>query len=449
MMRTDLLLSSAFTYLLIAGWTHAGAPVPGREAPGVPPNDVIELSGRIVDERTGLPVTIFAMQWGEARDLSSEIKWVYGLTVAITPHRDGWFHISRPFPAGRKVSLRILADGYVPQPITESLMMPVRIDNLVVRLRTGIEVRGTVVDHLGQPMDSAQVYLTGNQELELEDGVARVFRGSTATTDSAGEFVLTGADPSSSPSVVVSANHGRLVAVVRARQPLEKLFVRLPEPARLLIRFDMPGAASEGKFHLDFESGESKEWLAARVRMSLSPTIRNSEEIELILMPGTYHFSRGKIVDVGDFGRGFVLGSSDIVLEPGETRVVEVSRYDGHSIVGDVLGLKDSGAVGAFVTVRAADATGDPRNSKETTSVFDATSCNAEDGHFETEPLSPGVYSIVVEAYLPETPEQSNSTGLRLPDFVGTAKVSITPDGPIPPVVIGLRPLIKRSPLHF
>lgn len=100
-----------------------------------------------------------------------------------------------------------------------------------------------------------------------------------------------------------------------------------------------------------------------------------------------------------------------------------------------------NGAAGAILTVRAADATGDPRNFNEVMSVFDAVSRNPGDGHFRTEPLSPGTYTVVVEAYLSETPEQRNSTGIRRPDFIGTAKVTIFPDRPPPPVKITLRPV--------
>jgi len=436
----NLLLSFMSAWIALVPWTHVAAPVPRGQGQAAPPGNIVELSGRIVDDRTSQPVTLFALQWGESKDLDSEITWGYGLTAALTPHRDGTFQISRPFTAGHKVALRILADGYLPQAVTEPLIGSARISNLVVRLKPGFELRGIVLDHAGQPVDSARIYLAGNQLLDLEDGAPRTFRDSTAITDSLGNFIVAGGGASQLLRIVASASQGRLLALAPARLG-EQVLLRLPQPARLLIRYDMPGSEAEAQLHLDFAAEDMEEWDAARLRMSLAPTIRNGEEIELAVMPGRYRFARGKIVTIGEFGRGFGCDLREIVLAPGETQTVDLIRRSGHSIEGEVSGLKESGAAGAILTVRAADATGDPRNFNEVMSVSDAVSCNLEDGRFRTGPVPPGTYTAVAEAYLPETPAQRNSTGIRLPDFIGTAKVTIVRNSPPLPVKIGLRPV--------
>jgi hypothetical protein len=405
-----------------------------------PQDGIIELSGNVVDDRTGLPVTEFTLEWGQSKDPDSEIVWGFGATASITPRRDGQFRISWSFTAGRKVSLRILADGYLPQPVTEPLTAAARISGLVVRLKRGFEIRGTVVDHNGMPVTSAKVYLTGSQPLDLVDGIPRSFRGSTAVTDGAGQFALYGGDPLSSQNILVSFKGGQIVAIVAKPRLGEEANIRLPEPAKLIVRYDMPGDDVEAKLGINLAAWEMEKWKNTRVMNGLQPTIRNQEEIELTLTPGTYDFAREKIVWVGDLGKGFACDRRTILLAPGETQIVELRRNGGHAIEGDVPGLKDSGAAGACVTVRGADATGDPRNFKELNSIFDALACNPADGHFKTAPLLPGIYTVVIEAYLPELPEQRFSTGIRPPNFIGTAKVEVSRDTAPAPVKIDLRP---------
>jgi len=200
-------LSARAVLLLFCMWP-VGLSIQPAAMLAHPQDGIIELSGNVVDDRTGLPVTEFTLEWGQSKDPDSEIVWGFGATASITPRRDGQFRISWSFTAGRKVSLRILADGYLPQPVTEPLTAAARISGLVVRLKRGFEIRGTVVDHNGMPVTSAKVYLTGSQPLDLVDGIPRSFRGSTAVTDGAGQFALYGGDPLSSQNILVSFKGG-------------------------------------------------------------------------------------------------------------------------------------------------------------------------------------------------------------------------------------------------
>lgn len=213
-LRGKKMLKTAFILHLIAligilsaalAQTPAASIRPAAGMKGSPQDGSIELSGEVVDEQTGSPVTDFAVEWGESRDLDSEIAWGYGLKVRLTQRRDGQFHESRPFRAGRKYSMRILAPGYQPQPVTGPLTMAVRISNLIVRLKRGIEIRGIVTDHAGNAVISAHVYLTDNHSMSLRNGSSELFKGSTASTDSDGRFVLTGSDESSPQHVLVTS----------------------------------------------------------------------------------------------------------------------------------------------------------------------------------------------------------------------------------------------------
>ena len=56
----------------------------------------------------------------------------------------------------------MLAAGYLPQPVTpEPVTVPTEITNLVVRLSRGGALQGVVLDHAGQPVAGARVFLPG------------------------------------------------------------------------------------------------------------------------------------------------------------------------------------------------------------------------------------------------------------------------------------------------
>ena len=67
----------------------------------------------------------------------------------------------------------------------------------------------------------------------------------------------------------------------------------------------------------------------------------------------------------------------------------------------------------------------------------DALTCG-KDGQFQTASLEPGTYTVAVEVYRPETPEESHRTGIRLPAYIGSANVIVTTNAAPPPVTIDL-----------
>ena len=272
----------------------------------------VELSGQVLDERTGLPVTLFAMQWGESSGPGSEIVWGYGLSATVTPIPDGNFHASHSCADGKKVSMRIVADGYHPQPVTKPLTAGARITGLVVRLRRGFEIRGDVLDHTGAPVPSARVYLTGNMPLRLVNGNAEVFRGSRAATDALGRFVLTGADASASGYLVVTS--GRGATAIAARPALgEKVIIRLGKPARLLVRYAIPEELGKAALNLNLATWQMEDWSQSKASVRIESSVRNGGEIEFTLSPGVYDFTRHKMVWIGNNEtRGYFCYSAQI-----------------------------------------------------------------------------------------------------------------------------------------
>jgi len=169
-------------------------------------------------------------------------------------HGDGSFSAREQLEKGRELWLRVLANGYLPQPVTpEPLTAPASAQNLEGRLKRGLEVRGRVVDHAGKAVVGAKVFLGGYQELELAEGEAEFwsprlyglktpsgnFYCSRTTTDEDGAFVLAGVGEGAN-SIIVSAPslHVWQVPLTKAD---EEILITLPEPATLVVRYDIEG----------------------------------------------------------------------------------------------------------------------------------------------------------------------------------------------------------------
>ena len=54
--------------------------------------------------------------------------------------------------------------------------------------------------------------------------------------------------------------------------------------------------------------------------------------------------------------------------------------------------------------------------------------CTADDPHFKTAAIVPGKYTLLVEAWRKETPEEMHRTGIRLPAFNAIQKITIAAD---------------------
>jgi hypothetical protein len=270
--------------------------------------------------------------------------------------------------------------------------------------------------------------------LNLMDGKAEHFSGSTATTDAQGRFSLGGAGGAEGRLVIASAP----LAVWTAAVPEagKEATIKLPEPAVLKVRSDIPGAGGQVRLHLHLKTWEMEGWKQFVDARKYLDAPNPGDATFAGLTAGSYDLARVKELRVGDLGKGVFLDRRTITLESGKPATAEFVRKGGHPIVGQLTGLKDTGVAGAFITVKDGKATGDPRKFDDAKlPVFDADIC-AVDGQFKTETLVPGEYLVVAEAYGPDT----GRLGMRLPDFLGTAKVTVRAEGPPPQVRIEMRP---------
>jgi hypothetical protein len=188
---------------------------------------------------------------------------------------------------------------------------------------------------------------------------------------------------------------------------------------------------------------EPADWKDVGAKLHFS--VANGGRLALTnVTPGTYDFARQKSVRVGTnvpYGQPVWIDRRTIVLDSGQTQNVDLVRAKGSSLRGELVGLEETDAPGAYIYVRSGTASGDPKDLGERAlPSFDALAFNRGDRQFQTARLEPGTYTVVAEAYRPETREQQGRSGIRLPAWIGTAKVTISANTPPAPVRIEMRP---------
>ena len=172
------------------------------------------------------------------------------------------------------------------------------------------------------------------------------------------------------------------------------------------------------------------------VAAALSSAVANRGQIVLTnLTPGAYEFSRERTLRAGVW-QTWPCDRRTIVLEPGQTQQVNLVRQTGQRLRGEVTGLEKTQATNGCLFVRSEN---DTNVMSWVALCFDALTFG-KDGLFQTALLEPGAYTVLAEVYEPEVNTGVIRSGLRLPDYVGTAKVTITTNAAPPPVKIELHP---------
>lgn len=291
----------------------------------------------------------------------------------------------------------------------------------------GVVIHGRVLDHKGRPVPGATVFFVEHRMLRLQDGKARYFKGPKSETDKDGRFVLHGAR-SKMNRIVVSAPSLPVWNVPGPGGPQE-VTIRLPEPATLVIRYDIEGDEPKARFHLHLMTWEMPDWRSVVDTMQNPEAPNKGRVVVKGLTPGTYDLARTKSVRAGNFGRGFFCNRRRITLQPGKTAVAEFVRPEGHPIVGEVAGLAKGSVPGVFIEVASAG------NEKGSTTL-DALACEVN-GRFKTARIPPGTYTVTATAY---KPDRGVRLGLLVPQFVGHVEVTVPKDRPPAPVRIQMAP---------
>src|SRR6185436_2868052 len=99
-------------------------------APKPTPEPYLDITAKVVDDETGKPVERFALQGGMKGD--GKITWGFWMQ---SPGNYPGGTLTHRFSGkiGQEQVMRVIADGYLPEPVTAVMGQPA-IDDMVVRL---------------------------------------------------------------------------------------------------------------------------------------------------------------------------------------------------------------------------------------------------------------------------------------------------------------------------
>jgi hypothetical protein len=447
-------------------------PVAARDdQPAALPQSV-EVFGKVVDAETGKPVNAFITQAGkfDPKD-PKNVTWGF----SETRETSGGFRATIKWNEGWTV--RILADGYVPQPVL-SEAPPAGKDRFetVIRLKKGRTVRGRVLDYLGKPVKDASVFAVRSNGMTLAGGRAvNSFDGEedrtvrAVKTDSEGRFELAtsvapgqkrAADnpPASSgatPGLAVSSSALDAWPVPLPDGDAEAVF-RLPAPTRVEIRYDIKGSDEEASVFVQSVMHNVDAWKGFEIVRHIP--IRNQGRVELTsLPPGRYQFARSRMLRHGNIGQGLFLDRQFVEVVSEKTTPILFVRTTGSRLTGSVEWDEGTKLTGVILSIRKVASPDDPPSERHFPYLFDArllrVSSNGGSperpeivgnrGLFLTERIPPGTVLVHAEGYAPLTPDQERSTGLVGPTLTAQATVTVPESGVVPSLKLKLK---KPSP---
>jgi hypothetical protein len=436
----------------------------------------VEVFGKVVDAETGEPVMAFITQAGKF-DPKDPKKVTWGFSESRTT--SGGFSTTIRWSEGW--TARILADGYVPQPVI-SAAPPAGKDRIemVIRLKKGRSVRGRVLDHLGKPVKDASVFavrpngmtLAGGRAVNSFDGEEEpTVRG--AKTDADGRFEMSVSvaagprRPDGDPPASKGATPGLAVsspALDAWPVPLPEgdaeAIIRLPAPTRVEIRYDIKGSDEEASVFVQSVMFDVDAWKGFEIVRHIP--IRNQGRFELTsLPPGKYQFARSRMLRHGNIGRGYFLDRQYVEVVKDKTTPVSFVRATGTRIAGSVEWDEGTKLTGVIVSVRKVAAK-DDESAQLFADLFDAQLLRVSSdggsqekpeivgnrGLFLTERIAPGTVLVYAEGYAPLTPEQEHRTGIVGPTLTAQATVTVPESGVVPSLKLKLQkpgPRAKRS----
>jgi beta-lactamase regulating signal transducer with metallopeptidase domain/WD40 repeat protein len=392
------------------------APNPPDKAAEKPATKSTTVRGKVVDDATGEPIGKLIIQGGKFEPADPKnVTW--GYSEGRSSARDGSF--STTIQWGEGWTARILADGYIPQPVI-TLAPPSDKDevDVLIRLKQGPRVRGVVLDHAGRPMKDAAVFAIGPTGLNLAGGNSADNESQGVRTDSEGRFeIMAGAATS---LAISQAAFDAWPAVIPTKGDVT---VRLPEPARINLELNIDGADKESEIFYQLLTQDRPEFKGLRIEREVQ--MANPSTLSLpALPPGRYQLSRNVMTNLGEIGFGSMLDRQFFELKAGETKTIDFVREKGARVRGKVTWPTNVELMGTVISVQSEKAQKGPFDEHEWRTTY-ASQAAAKDGEFHTERILPGKYILVAEAYLPLTPEQKMRSGVISPSLRAQVEIEV------------------------
>ncbi len=404
----------------------------------------VEISGHVVDAATGRTVTEFEVQGG-AVDGKNPSKIIWGFwSQRPGANLTGEFGVTLNWSAGQRA--RIVAGGYVSQPVlTEPPKSgTTKIDGLLIAMKRGRQLSGHVFDYTGKPVKDAGVYVVGNPTINLTGGKAMKQFGpdiaedkvaARFATDAQGAFTVTGVDGDGQRLAITSAALDLwVVPIPQGGDASQNLEIRLPQPGRLVVHYDIAGAPQKAKIFRQLHIWEMPAWAGVGNEV-YDPIQQHVENVLDNLPPGAYTIDRCKDLD---HWQKAMLDRRTIKIESGKTTVTDFVRPKGAPITGQVTGLDQLGAAQANplgVDVEVLSVEGGWMDQQHFDALKLKPGDKPADGRFTTERIPPGRYKV-----------KAHIGDFLSPTFEGEVLVTVPEAGLPEPVKIRLSNAESRNP---
>ena len=207
--------------------------------------------------------------------------------------------------------------------------------------------------------------------------------------------------------------------------------IRLPQPAAVVINYDIPGAAEKTHVYyqrLSSHGAESERPIWKGIGIEPDVTIKNGQVTTLRSMtPGYYQIFRQKLVSMESVGHYIMMEREFFEIKPGETHTINWNRpVGGARVTATVKWPKEVALQGMMFSV-----VGQPKKdfgNLDVRNILDGGAVDLETGQFRSALIPPGTYTLDIATQKPISKERLAFSSPIFPEYRKSIEVVI-PEG--------------------